>query len=316
MSLTLLDTLNFSAGFIQGEPIYAWTGYNPAVTIATMVRNTIMNAPFTWPWNRNESTGLLTLAAGTQDYTVALTDFAYLEKISLLATAPVPPSATYQYEIKNIHNTYALAAGRKQSQPDSACVKYYTPGTNLSLRFLAVPDQAYAGTITYQKLPIPFKQFSITAVGNAAGGNTSYTGTFIALFFTAGNYATVSGFANAANNGTFAIVSCNATTLVLANPSGSAVSAAATVVNSDWGPIPDSFSDIYNNLFLAEAFAAADDARTQEYRVRGIAALLSKAEGLSQMQVNAFLSQWFSTTEAQTLARTLGTQQGLQGRAT
>lgn len=314
MSNTLIDTLNFSAGLIQGEPIYAWTGYNPAVTIASMVRNTIMNAPFTWPWNRNESTGLLTLTQSTQDYTVALTDFAYLEKISLKTTAPVAPGGTYQFEIKNIHNTYALAAGLKQAQPDAACVKYYTPGVDLALRFLAVPDQGYAGTITYQKLPIPFKQFSITAVGNAVGGNTTYTGTFIALFFSAGNYATVSGFANAANNGTFLIVSCNATTLVLANPGGSAVSANATVINSDWGPIPDSFSDIYNNLFLAEAFAAADDARTQEYRVRGVAALLAKSEGLNDMQINAFLSQYLGSSPE--LRAQLRTQQASQARGT
>lgn len=316
MSNTLIDTLNFSAPYIQGQPINAWSGYNPAVQIASMVRNTILNAPFVWPWNRNESTGSLTLVAGTQDYTVNLTDFAYLEKISLLATAPVSPSGTYQYEIKNIHNTYALAAGLKQAQPDACCVKYYTPGTSVALRFLANPDQAYAGTITYQKLPIPFKQFAITAVANAAAGNTSYTGTFTASYFTAGQYASVAGFANAANNGLFAIVSCNATTLVLANPSGVAAVAAATVVNVDWGPIPDSFSDIYNNLFLAEALSTADDARVQEYRVRGVAALLSKAEGLNQMQINAFLSQWLTTSEAQTLARTMSTQQGLQGRAT
>ena len=259
---TLQNSINWAVSFIEGSPLNAWTGFEPACTIATNVRNTILNAPFIWPWNRNENTGLLTLVAGTQDYTVALTDFAYLEKLSLLTTAPVAPGSKYQFEIKNIHNTYVLAAGSKQAQPDACCVKYYIPGTSVALRFLANPDQGYSGTITYQKLPIPFSQFAITAVSAAAGGNTTYTGTFIPTSFIAGQYATVADESNAANNGTFQIVSCNTTQLILANANGVA-GTTGTVVNGDWGPIPDSFNDVYNNLFLAEAFAAADDPRTQ-----------------------------------------------------
>lgn len=310
MSYTLQNTLNYVAGFIQGEPIYAWTGFEPACSIGTTVRNTICNAPFTWPWNRNENAIILNLVQGQQDYTVALTDFAYLEKITLKQAT----GNQYQFEIKNIHNTYVLGVGTKQAQPDACCVKYYTPGTSVVLRFLGVPDQAYSAVITYQKLTIPFAQFAITSVGTASGGNTTYTGVFTTTFFTAGQLATVAGFANALNNGTFTIVSVTATTLILANPNGVAVTANGTVVNTDWMPIPHAFIDIYNNLFLAEAFSAADDARTQEYRVRGIAALLSKAEGLNDMQINAFLSQWIGSS--QEMRAQLRAQTANQARST
>jgi hypothetical protein len=315
MSYTLQNTLNYVAGFIQGQPIYAWTGFEPACSIATTVRNTICNAPIgVWPWNRNENSTLLTLTQGVQDYTIALTDFAYLEKITLQATTANTQGVFYQYEIKNIHNTYILGMGNKQAQPDACCVKYYTPGTSVALRFLGVPDQDYTAVVTYQKLVVPFAQFAITSVATAVGGNTTYTGTFTPTYFTAGQLATVAGFANALNNGTYSIVSVSATTLVLANPNGVAVTAAGTVVNSDWMPIPHSFIDIYNNLFLAEAFSAADDARTQEYRVRGIAALLSKAEGLSDMQINAFLSQWIGSS--QEMRAQLRAQTANQARST
>jgi hypothetical protein len=309
MSYTLQNTLNYVAGFIQGQPINAWTGFEPACSIGTTVRNTICNAPFTWPWNRNENSVILNLVQGQQDYTVALTDFAYLEKITLRQTT----GNLYQFEIKNIHNTYVLGVGSKQVQPDACCVKYYTPGTSVTLRFLGVPDQAYSTVITYQKLTVPFAQFVITSVAAASGGNTTYTGTFTTTFFTVGQLATTAGFINTANNGTFTIASVSSTQLVLANPSG-VVDTTGTVVNGDWMPIPHAFIDIYNNLFLAEAFAAADDARVQEYRVRGIAALLSKAEGLSDLQINAFLSQWIGSS--QEMRAQLRAQTANQARST
>lgn len=309
MSYTLQNTLNYVAGFIQGQPINAWTGFEPACSIGTTVRNTICNAPFTWPWNRNENSVILNLVQGQQDYTVALTDFAYLEKITLQQTT----GNLYQFEIKNIHNTYVLGVGSKQAQPDACCVKYYTPGTSVTLRFLGVPEQAYSAVITYQKLTIPFAQFAIASVAAASGGDTVYTGTFTPSFFPAGQLATVAGCANAANNGTFSIVGAGATALTLANPNG-VVDTTGTVVNSDWMPIPHAFIDIYNNLFLAEAFSAADDARTQEYRIRGVAALLSKAEGLSDLQINAFLSQWIGSS--QEMRAQLRAQTANQARST
>lgn len=71
-------------------------------------------------------------------------------------------------------------------------------------------------------------------VANAVGNNTSITGTFTTPF-TAGRNAVLSGFSNAANNGTFQIVSCNTTTLVIQNPSGVAETTAATIVFNPWG---------------------------------------------------------------------------------
>jgi hypothetical protein len=66
------------------------------------------------------------------------------------------------------------------------------------------------------------------------------------------------------------------------------------VSNFSWDPIPDQYSDIYNNLFLSEALAMVDDPRAQTYRQRGVAAFLSKASGLTEMQKNAFAQQWIA----------------------
>jgi hypothetical protein len=78
--------------------------------------------------------------------------------------------------------------------------------------------------------------------------------------------------------------------------------------------IPAHYSDIYTALFLAEAFATVDDARAMQYRQRGIAALLAKAEGLNEMQINSFLQQYWSRQGRPEVAGPLRTQQATQGR--
>jgi hypothetical protein len=80
-----------------------------------------------------------------------------------------------------------------------------------------------------------------------------------------------------------------------------------------WAPIPDSYSDIYNNLFLGEAFAAVDDARSQIYRQRGVAAFLAKAEGLTDTQKNIFAQQWMAQGREQSSV-VLKLQQGVQAK--
>src|ERR1700693_1013909 len=51
---TLTQTINFSQTYIEYSPLTAGAGFEPALSIASMIRSTIMNSPFTWPWNRNE----------------------------------------------------------------------------------------------------------------------------------------------------------------------------------------------------------------------------------------------------------------------
>lgn len=83
---------------------------------------------------------------------------------------------------------------------------------------------------------VPGTTAPLTAAGNASGGNTSYTGTF-ATPFTAGRPVVISGFLTASNNGTFTVVSCNATTLVVVNGGGSAEVHAATAQYNPFGTV-------------------------------------------------------------------------------
>ena len=443
MAYTLQQTINWAQPYIQYVPLTAGVGLEPALSIASMVRNTICNPPFVWPWNRNEfavNSSLPEWAAGTyalgaqvvyeggvyqcivansdttwtpahwsfesyaslianqQDYVFDINDFAFLEKVSLLDA-----EGMYGYEVKSIHNTNVLgvpASENETGQPNAVCVKLYNPESDVTLRFLPVPEQEYTGVVTYQQLVFPFRNFSLTSAANSqsqtlevtqvavangfavytmdspqtvpngnanpyigvcftitgfsntgnnitiqvvsttattitcvatsqvpevlatghatlTGNNlTSYNGVFNVNYFKAGAQVQVSGFSTAGNNGTFTVVYVHPTTIVVTNPNGASETPAggASLYNCGWSPIPDSFMDIFNNLFLAEAMAVADDPREQVYRMRGIAALLSKAEGLTEMQVNAFLAQFISRGLTPQQIAQLKTQQGHQAR--
>ncbi len=71
---------------------------------------------------------------------------------------------------------------------------------------------------------------TLTAAANASGGSTVYTGTITggASNALANQYATISGFTNGANNGTWRITASTATTITASNPSGVAETHAGT----------------------------------------------------------------------------------------
>jgi hypothetical protein len=79
----------------------------------------------------------------------------------------------------------------------------------------------------------PSVVYSVTSVNNAVGASTTYNGTFTAASL-AGFSVAITGFTNPNNNGTFQIISNNATMLVVSNPSGVAEVHAATATVSEF----------------------------------------------------------------------------------
>lgn len=181
------------------------------------------------------------------------------------------------------------------------------------VRFQGVPDQSYSANVIYQKRPIAFGPWFITSVATTVSGVATYQGSFDPQAFPIGATANVTGFPTPSNNGSFIVVSCNASALVLENASAVAQTDPAFVTNFSWAPIPDSYSDVYNNLFLSEAMAMVDDARAQLYRARGVAAFISKAQGLTDMQKNAFVQQWLARSQ-ESATSALRVQQGVGAR--
>lgn len=240
MATTVQNTIDFCQTFIQYSPLSVGVGLQPALGIANEIQYMIFNAPFTWGFNRAEDSSVSTVA-GTQDYPAAVTNFSYLEEVTL-----TDPTGTV-FAVNDVYNTKALGVSdtsvNKRARPNAACILSVTYGTNFKLRFLAVPDKVYTVNMTYQKLVSPL---------------TALTG----------------------NAGTWSI--------------------------------PDQYQDIYNNLFLGEAMATVEDARANTYRQRGVTALLAKAEGLNEMQKNAFLEQFWARQGRNEAIGPLRAQQSVQ----
>jgi hypothetical protein len=85
-------------------------------------------------------------------------------------------------------------------------------------------SRSVQGTVTYDTPDVDSRStpgiFEISSCGTAAAGNTAYTGVFTPALLPTGAHADIVGFNTAANNGSFAIVSCTGVTLTVANANG------------------------------------------------------------------------------------------------
>lgn len=307
MAQSLLNTMNFSQPFIEYSPLTAGFGQEPAVSIATMIRNSLLNPGVgSWFWNRG-STMLSLTTAGGQDYTATLADFGYIEKCT------IKDDQNNIWELKDVHNTTPLSLTSEAQRPNAISLES-NDGITQVFRFQGVPDKSYTANVIYQKKSQPFGPYFISSSADVSGGNTVYTGSFDPASFPVGATAVITGFTNPVNNGSFVVAATTTTTvLTLANAGGVAETISAYASNFSWGPVPDSYSDVYNNLFLAEAMALVDDARSQVYRQRGVAAFLAKAQGLSDTQKNVFVQQWLSRS-AESATASLRIQQAVAAR--
>jgi hypothetical protein len=86
-----------------------------------------------------------------------------------------------------------------------------------------------------------------------------------------------------------------------------------TALSDPWSPIPDAFSDIYNNLCLGYYMDSCQDSRAQQYIARGIAGLLARQSGLSLMD-KALFAQAYMNLSAAELYSQLKLQQATQAR--
>src|SRR4029077_20837263 len=147
-TFTVQHSANFASTIIQYAPLFAGLGQEPAISVASMIRNSILNAPLTWFFNRNEVS--FPTVVGQQDYTLStMPDLSFVEKVSLT------DDQGNIVEIKDVYNNSALAVSSFQQRPNAVSVSsssIIASVLNYKLRFLGVPNQIYTVTVTYQKL--------------------------------------------------------------------------------------------------------------------------------------------------------------------
>lgn len=146
----LQDTMNWASGILRSMPQAAQNVNQPAVDNANHVLQTVLGPPFTWPWNRNVAT--LNILLNTQDTTVAISDFGFLEVAGL--TAPVGQ----KLEIK-VTETLApvlLTDPAEQSRPKSIQLYLDDNAGNYTFRVEKPTDVAYTAKVIYQKKAVLF----------------------------------------------------------------------------------------------------------------------------------------------------------------
>lgn len=151
-TLKLLDTINWAQPFLRFAPLTIGANNEPAITCGNIVLSTILGPPFTWRWNRN--TVSVTLSAGIQDYSQAVSDFGFIE------TASVGTSSGF-FEIRQIKNQLPKTSTNTSflGRPNFVAAQNDDNAGNITFRFVPVPDASIGGnaaSITYQKKPTLF----------------------------------------------------------------------------------------------------------------------------------------------------------------
>jgi len=151
-TITISNTLAWIYAFLVGRPTTGVGGFanEPGLTSANFIMQTILAPPFKWEWNRKRALTAITTVPGTSDYTIALTDYGWLEKATLVNPNPVGAEApNHELEIYEV-----LAKEGKKNRPDKIAVLLDDNAGNITFRLFPVPDKIYTVDLDYQKAPI------------------------------------------------------------------------------------------------------------------------------------------------------------------
>jgi hypothetical protein len=138
-TINLYSTVQWALPLFRFSP--QTTGsLEPMLTSANMVKQMILGAPFSWPWNR--SSVAFQTSPGQQDYPVAVYDFGYMEKVTF--------RDSYGDRFESEQQP-ALGDAAEQNRPAAVSVQNDDNAGNMVFRCMPVPDQAYSANVIYQR---------------------------------------------------------------------------------------------------------------------------------------------------------------------
>jgi hypothetical protein len=146
MSVTrnLQSSALFSMPFLGYQPVNI-SNSEPAVSAANLTKQVILGPPFKWNYNRGEFT--FPTEPATQDYYLPLTDFGFLERVTLTDSKGV---------VKEIEIQQSLSAESVQKRPGSIAANVMDDTGGVTFRLNAIPPngETYAINGFYQKAPV------------------------------------------------------------------------------------------------------------------------------------------------------------------
>ena len=143
-TINLQQTILWTGPFVRYQPLVIG-GTEPSMSNANLIKQTILGAPFTWPWNRAE-TAPINCIVGTQDYAAALPTFGFIEKAWL--EDPV------SHEVKEISLKNGLSKDSTKGRPGHISVQNDNGAGNITFHLMPAPDKAYILTVLFQQKAI------------------------------------------------------------------------------------------------------------------------------------------------------------------
>ena len=315
-TVTLLKTIQWVMPYLNWANLVIGTAGEPAISSANLVLQTIVGPPFRWPWNR--STANFQTTQGVQDYSLNIAQFGFMESVSAqmcgVITSVIANGTTAVFQAINNFGGGAIdgfvtSGGVTQGTTPvviSGCTTIQLNGTQTMI----------AAT------PTSFTINSSVVVTEAESGALALAGKIfpLELKWGAGTEANEQArpqfiFQQESNESgttfTLRLLPVPDTTyqvnLIFQQAPVPFFDTSAT-----WG-IPDQLQYIYNYLFLFLMLDYFDDPRAGRFRQLGIAALLSRADGLELSDRNLFLGNWLDLMREEQ-SEGESTQQGTQGR--
>ena len=146
MSVTrnLQSSALFSMPFLGYQPVNISNG-EPAITAANLTKQTILGPPFKWNYNRASFS--FPTEPNDQDYFLPLTDFGFLERVTLTDSKGV---------VKEIEIQQSLAAESVKKRPGSIAANVMESDGSVTFRLNAIPPDGETYLIDgfYQMAPV------------------------------------------------------------------------------------------------------------------------------------------------------------------
>jgi len=167
--------MTFASANCWGRSFTTYPGDEPALTAANLVKQTMLSAPFVWPWNRQVIT--FNTVIGQQDYVEAVSTFGWIESASFQDTGVTP------HKWRQMGNRISLELDSTAGQPDKIAAQLDDNTGNITFRLMPVPDAVYPISVTIQKNPVLFTATTDTWTPIPDRLSQIYTWGFLSLMY-------------------------------------------------------------------------------------------------------------------------------------
>lgn len=291
---TIQDTINWAKRFTFNRNPVIGNSLEPALTSAQMVKQTILGPPFEWWWNNEELVFTCNPVANSATSTAVS-----------ITSGVVTVTATNTFAVgqlvlpKNLVtltglNGLLLEVATASSTQFTAAVPTLGNGSDTVGVFTNITTQDYtiatpefshiehASVLDLDSTGKPTKWYELTVKNNLSLETSAARPEFLSPHTEDG-----------AGNTTFRLSSAPDKKYPVAIHVQLAASTSPIGVNSTWAPIPDFMQYIYNWGFVALMQQFSDDPQRAAYaNNKFTAALLARADGLTDEQKNIFLNNW------------------------